>query len=113
MGIIISSVLGIVAIIVAMFGVKYAKDQVNLAKKTKSETEKLLEKINKRTEEIKKISEDTKKSIDEQINTVLKNFDPKVQSESKMMEAFLGAAINDPAVLKEVLKMASEQEKDT
>lgn len=112
LGIIISSILGVVAITIAIIGVKYAKDQVALAKSTKSQTEKLLEKIDKKTDEIKSVSENTQKSIDDQISTLLKNFDPKVQTENKMMEAFLGAAVSDPNMLKEVLKMAGEQQKD-
>jgi uncharacterized membrane protein YhiD involved in acid resistance len=107
--IIISSIIGVLALCVAVAGVMYAKKQFDLSKTTKTETEKLLDKIDRRTEEIKKISEDTQKRIDDQINGILKNFDPKTQTENKMMEAFMGAAISDPKMLSQVLEMAKNQ----
>jgi uncharacterized protein HemX len=115
MEILVSSIIGILALVVAIAGVMYAHQQVQLAKSTKTETEKLLERIHKKTEDIKKISEDTQKSINEQINTILKNFDPKVQSESKMMEslapAMLQMAIQDPQKFADLNKMFNQGNK--
>ena len=95
-------IISVIALIVSGFGVFYAKKQVDLAKQTKGDTKKLLEKIDQKTDEIKRSAETTEKNVNEQIKTLLKNFDPSVQAQNKMMEnlgpALMGQIFSSPAI---------------
>jgi len=95
-------VVAFIALIAALWQGMLSKQQLELARTTKTETEKLLDKIDRKTDEIKKSAEATETSMKEQVNSLLKNFDPSVQAQNKMMEnlgpSLMGQIFNSPAV---------------
>lgn len=98
-------IIAFVALGVAFWQGIMSKNQLDLAKSTKSETEKLLEKIDRKTDEIKRLAETTEANTREQVNTLLKNFDPSVQAQNKMLESV------GPALLQQLFGSSLIQQK--
>lgn len=73
LGVILSSVIGVAALIIAVFSMRYAKQQVDLSKSTKSDTEKLLKQIDSRVKELKSLTRIIKQNVEETVRDLIQN----------------------------------------
>lgn len=98
-----------ISLLIALWQGFLAKQSLDQAKETKSETEKLLDNIKEKVSRIENISDETRKDVKEQISKLIDKQDenfktllnsPKENSQNQMIATLLPELLKNPEALK-------------
>lgn len=115
---VLAIIISIIAVGVAVWQGFLAKNQLEQAKLTKTETEKLLDEIKSKVQRIETISDETRKDVKEQISKLVDKQDenlktllnaPKDNRQNEMLMALLPKLMENPVMLEKLIEIGNKQ----
>lgn len=106
-----------IALLIAFWQGYLAKQQLEQAKETKSDTEKLLDEIKEKVLKIESISDETRRDVKEQISKLIDKQDenfktllkaPSEKSQNEMIAALLPAIMQSPDGLEKIIELGKK-----